>query len=119
MKYIMFHNQYYTVAKDSNARIILTPARGNDVVKAWARTTLKSLEERGYLRNVKFLRKGDRVFCLYLPDDDSVGFNGTKWGVAICGVHDEFNYEVGKAISFYRMTGDEIPEFVYGEQWEI
>lgn len=118
MKYIMFHNQYYTMAKNSDGEIILTPARGTNLIKAWARITLKTLEEQGRLRNVMFLRKDYKVFCLYHPIG-SMGFDGTKWGLAICGAQDEFDYEIGKAISYSRMVGNEIPEFVFAQEWEI
>lgn len=118
MKYTLYKGKYYIVDKDSDGCILLTPVKGLDRVKAWARKTLKEATEDYALSDTRFIFNGNTVICL----SGRCGMSGHDWGMATCRhgkiFADEYNREIGKAIAFCRMIGNSIPDFVFNENAE-
>lgn len=110
MKYTQFNGKYYVMEKDNHGAILLTPAVGLHRVKAWAREVMLNYD----LSEVKFIKADNKVICLTHINGDMCG---SFWGMASCRQEgawgdDEFDLEVGKAISFYRARGYGLPDFV-------
>lgn len=110
MKYTQFNGKYYVKEKLNTGAILLTPTIGMYKVKAWAREAMLNCD----LSEVKFIKADNKVICLAEVNGDMCG---ASWGMACCrqeGVwrDDEFDLEVGKAISFYRAMGYGLPDFV-------
>ena len=116
MKYTQFNGKYYVMKKDNHGAILLTPAVGLDRVKAWARETILNASSNGDFKDVTFIKADTKVICLA---DTSGKMCGEYWGMASCRHdtywYDEFDYEIGKAISFCRAFGYDIPQFVSNE----
>lgn len=112
MKYTQFNGKYYVMEKDNHGAILLTPAVGLDRVKAWARETILNASSSGF-EGVTFIKADTKVICLGVPLGKMCG---EYWGMASCRHDtDEFDYEIGRAISFCRAFGYDIPRFVFDE----
>lgn len=111
MKYTQFNGKYYVKEKLNTGAILLTPTIGMYKVKAWAREVMLNYD----LSEVKFIKADNKVICLAEANSDMCG---ASWGMASCRQEggtwgdDEFDFEVGKAISFYRAMGYILPDFV-------
>lgn len=116
MKTTKFKGNYYGVIKCLGGGLRLIPLSGTERIKTWAHDIINNkIPEITYHTQIKFVRADKKVFCIQERPLNGRHDKHGYYGLATCNSMEPFDYEIGKAISFCRLFGITIPDFVFEE----
>lgn len=93
------------ITKNPNGDLIVSRVKTNaEMRKEWKESELPNIP-----KHVRFLKDGNTVVAYYQKEGKQ------KSAFAICDPKDEFDFDLGKCIAYWRLCNRTLPPYIYSD----